>query len=248
MRPSEPSGVKGDTIAGVGLLRLSTSAAAKQRRLESLLTGRNEKDPALVAAVLDAQLLGSLELSGVSVSWDEATSARRGQMGPVSVDALRRAQHAVDPAAPLSVEALLAWHAAAIGPGGLRLRDRRREGLDTCPHALIAGRLEILTEWLNVPSGRELQAAQQGALVLARIVEILPFEDGNGRVSRLAASHMMVRQGSLPPILVGADRARLKQGLEEAFRFETGSLSLLLEEASERSLDVMIQTLTQGFV
>lgn len=92
-------------------------------------------------------------------------------------------------------------------------------------------------------SGRELRAAQAGALALARIVEVLPFDEANGRVSRLAASHVMVRAGERPPILVKGDCPRLRAALQAAFRLDTEPLSRLLEEASARSLDVMIRAL-----
>jgi Fic family protein len=104
----------------------------------------------------------------------------------------------------------------------------------------IASRLAILEQWLAVESSRELKPAQAGALAMARIVEILPFAAGNGRVARLAASHLMVRAGARPPVLVGTDAVRLEASLRAAFQLSTEPLTSLLEEASERALDVMI--------
>ena len=114
------------------------------------------------------------------------------------------------------------------------------------PPDLIPGRLSIFEEWINSESGRDLKPVQQGALALARLVEILPFEDGNGRVSRLAASHLMVRGGLRPPILAAGDGPRLAACLQAGFHFDTEPLCALLIEASERCLDVMIQTLERG--
>jgi Fic family protein len=110
----------------------------------------------------------------------------------------------------------------------------------------VASRLEILEQWLQVESSRELGPAQAGALVLARLVEILPFDDGNGRVSRLAASHLMVRAGARAPILVADDEPRLREALQAAFQLQTEPLARLLDEAAERSLDVMIEALERG--
>lgn len=229
------------------LLRLAPSAALKEKRLASLLDGRDAGDPALRAVVEDAQVLGSLELAGFRFTWEEATAHRRGATAPAPVAALHRALEAVDPRAPLTVDAMLTWHAATTGPESrLRITERTRE--DAPPPArceLIRSRLDIVEQWLNVESSRELKPAQAGALALARIVEILPFDDANGRVSRLAASHLMVRSGARPPVLVGADAPRLKQALQSAFQLETGPLAALLDEASERSLDVMIQSLEE---
>jgi Fic family protein len=128
------------------------------------------------------------------------------------------------------------------------LRDKERPALGEgtpapAPVAFIASRLDILEQWMAGESARDLKPADAGALVLARIVEILPFPDGNGRVSRLAASHVMVRGGLRPPILAGGDRPRLEACLRAAFRLDTAPLAALLEEASQRSLDVMIQSL-----
>ena len=61
---------------------------------------------------------------------------------------------------------------------------------------------------------RDLTPDQAAAVALARLVEILPFDDANGRVSRLAASHLMVRGGMRPPILVAGDAPRLRAALD----------------------------------
>jgi hypothetical protein len=171
-----------------------------------------------------------MELAGLSAQSD--------------ADALRRAVAAVDPTLPLTVPALLDWQAALRGERRLRRLSRERtEGPPPAPVEFIESRLALLEQWLGADSGRELKAAQQGALALARIVEILPFEGANGRVARLAASHLMVRAGSRRPILVGADGPRLLEALQAAFQLQTEPLAWLLEAGAERALDVSIATL-----
>lgn len=234
-------------MSEVGGLRVAPRAALKERRLLSLLEGRDPHEPRLVEAVEDAQLLGSLELAGFAVSWDEVLASRRGDPAPAAIRDLRRARGAVDPQEPFGVGALVAWSAALLGPEpGFRRTARSRDTLAPAPPAFIESRLAILEQWLRSEGADSLRPIGQAALALARIVEILPFEDGNGRVSRLAASHLMVRGGLRPPILVGGDAARLRAAFEAAFRFDTGPLVLLLDEASLRGVDVMIQTLERG--
>ena len=127
---------------------------------------------------------------------------------------------------------------------GLRTNERTREAaLPPAPARFVPTRLQNLEEWLNVGSGVALKPAQQGALALARIVEILPFDDGNGRVARLAASHVMVRAGARPPVLLGEDGPRLVEALQSAFQLQTAALASLLDEAAERALDVMIRAI-----
>ena len=217
---------------GPRLLRLAPSAALKEKRLAALLEGRDADVPRVDEAVRRAQASGSLDLSGI-----EAT--------PQETDRLLRAQAIVDAQAPFTVDALLAWHRAATGAAaGLRAIPRAREGgPPPAPPEFVATRLQNLQEWLGVESSAVLKPAQRGALVLARVVEILPFDDGNGRVARLAASHVMVGSGARPPILTGDDRGRLVQSLQAAFQLHTEPLASLLDEATERALDVMIRTL-----
>ena len=226
------------------LLRLAPSRALKEKRLAALLQGGDEHAPALRDAVEEEQVAGSLGLAGLAVTVDEVRAARRGEPAPPHVRALLAARRAVDAGAPLSVRALSTWHAALGERAGFRTGEGSRPGgPPPAPAAFVVSRLEMLADWLQVESSRELDPAQAGALALARIVEILPFDEGNGRVARLAASHVMVRAGARPPIVVAADEARLRQALQSAFQLHTEPLAALLEEASERSLDAMTRAL-----
>ena len=227
-------------------LRLEPSAAVKERRLLTLLEERDLRpdDPELRGMVEDAQLLGSLELAGLRFTWDDVRSSRATGEGPAEVLALRRARAAVPDEAPFSLAAIRAWHAALAGPVGLRRAERERDGAPPAPVEHIPARLATLAEWLELAGPRDLAPAQAAAVALARLVEILPFDEANGRVSRLAASHVMVQSGVRPPILVAGDAPRLRAALEAAFRLETEPLTALLAEASGRALDVMIQTLS----
>jgi hypothetical protein len=229
-------------------LRIVANATAREQRLLALLAGRGEQLPRLLAAVEDAQLLGSLELSGSTATWDDVCAQRRGEPAPADVLALRGAQHAVEAREALSVAALRRWHQAVVGrPSVFRLtedqRDREPVG---APAELIEDRLETLMAFVAGESGQQLRPAEVGALVLARIAEIRPFGEGNGRVARLATSQVMVLRGARPPILVGAERERLTACLEAAFRLDTAPLVALLDEASGRAVQVMIEVLKEA--
>jgi len=227
-------------------MRLLPSTAVKERRLATLLEeqGLRADDAGLAGVVEDAQLLGSLELAGLRFTWDEVRSSRLSGEGPSEVLAHRRARSVVGVHAPFTVAAIRAWHEALVGPVGFRREERPREGAPAAPPDRIESRLDSLADWVEVAGMRDLAPDQAAAVALARLVEILPFDDANGRVSRLAASHLMVRAGMRPPILVAGDAARLRAALESAFRLETESLVALLGEASGRALDVMIQSLS----
>jgi hypothetical protein len=193
-----------------------------------------------------AQVAGSLALSAIPATIEDVRAAMAGGAAVAGVSGLLRALAAVDPGAPVTVAALVAWHRAATGATGFRTTDAERPGgTPPAPPDFIAGRLDIFEQWMNAPSAAELTASQQGALALARVVEVKPFDDGNGRVARLAASHLMVRAGARPPILVPGDAARLEQALGAAFQLHTEPLAALLEEAAERALDVLIRAAEQ---
>jgi hypothetical protein len=230
------------------LLRLAPSRALKEKRLAALLGGRSEQEPALREALGDAQVAGSLALSGFQVTAADVRAARSRPDAPAPVRALLSALDVVAPDEPLTVVALVRWHGAVTGgAAGFRRAERTREDAPPpAPAAFVESRLQILQHWLQVESSRELTGAQAAALALARIVEILPFDDGNGRVSRLAASHLIARAGGRPPILLGDDAPRLRAALQSAFALHTEPLATLLEEASERALDVMAAALEAG--
>jgi hypothetical protein len=210
----------------VPLLRLSASAAVREQRLAALAAERDPHHTRARAAVEEAQARGSLELAGVE---PDAAAVRR----------LAAAARAVPPGARLDAGALLAWHRAAVGAQGFRVGARG----GGAPADRIEGRLAVLEEWLEEASARELRPAQQGALALARVAEIAPFEDGNGRVARLAAAHVMARAGARPPLLAAGDAERLRTAVAAAFALDTAPLVALLEEAAERALDVALRAL-----
>jgi Fic/DOC family protein len=216
-------------MEGPRLMRIAPSLALKEKRLRERAGDGFDAVPALREAVRLAQATGSLELAGLA--GDAAALAK-----------LRQAQAAVEPGAPLGLKALAHWHAAVTEfPSLFRTVERTRDaGPPPAPPAFVESRLRTLEHWLSVDSARELKPAQAGALALARVVEVMPWDDGNGRVARLAASHVMVGAGARPPVLVGADAERLEAALAAAFALQTEPLVRLLDEASERALDVML--------
>lgn len=229
-------------------MRVQVSPGMKEKRLTALLQerGLTAGDARLVEVVEDAQLLGSLELAGFAVSWSHVRASRRGAEAPAEVASWRRARAAVPPGAPLDRPALRAWHAAIAGPVGFRQVHRERDEAPTAPPEAIESRLETLEEWLTAAGMRDLAPAQAAGLAYARIIEVLPFEDANGRVARLAASHLLESRGERPPILVAADGPYLLACLRAAFRLDTEPLVSLLAEASSRATDVMIQAVERG--
>jgi len=224
-------------------VRLEGQEARKRALLERRLAGRDPADLGLPDMVRDAHLLGSLELAGLRPTWE----AIRSPSPPEAAVRLRNALDAVGREQPFGVAALLAWHGALEnGKGAFRTADcARPQPPPPAPGAFVRSRLEILEQWLAAPSGGELDPFARAALVLARILEILPFDRMNGRIARLAASHELARAGRGLPILVLGDGPRLEASLQAAFQLDTRPLGDLLQEASGRGLDGMLQALAE---
>src|SRR5262245_47426102 len=138
-------------------LQVTTSTAARERRLETLLAGRDPSTLGMPALIEQAQAAGSLELAG------------RPQT-PEDLERLRQAIRAVPRDAPLSLQALAAWHGAVIGGrSAFRKEDISSSFPNAAPPEFIESRLKILEQWLSADSRRELSPGQAGALVLARL-------------------------------------------------------------------------------
>jgi len=229
-------------VDGPSPLTLQPALSAKEKRLAALLAERSVAEADLWRPVRAAQIAGSLALSGIEADALAVEAGLRGEPMAGPVKAALGAYDAVPPAAPLSLKALLAWQGAFTGGlGALRQTPcARSEGPPSSPPEWIEARLQVLLEWLAAGSAQELTPGQRGALALARLVEIAPFEKGNGRVARLASSHLMVQGGARPPVLLGSDGPRMRAALQAAFRIDTAPLVLLLREASERALDLML--------
>jgi hypothetical protein len=223
-------------------LTLQPALPAKEKRLDALLAERRVAEEDLRRCVTAAQIAGSLALSGIEVDAGEVEVGLLGGALAAPVSAALTAYQAIPSGAALSLENLLVWQGAFTGgAGSLRQTPRvRSEGPPPAPPEWIEARVRALLEWLAAASAEELTPGQRGALALARLIEILPFEDGNGRVARLITSHLMTQGGARPPILLGSDDMRLRAALQAAFRIDTAPLVLLLREASERALDVML--------
>ena len=215
----------------IGTVRVTVNVPARERRLsELLLPGRAGEAKAAIDA---AFVTGVLELASLS-----ADSPARPPL---------EAALATPPDTPLSPELLLGWHRRLVGAAGFRREPwSDPDGRPAAPPELIGSRLELLADWLNAESGRDLNAAPAGAIVLARLFEIRPFAEAHGRVAMLAVRHVMVGWGGRAPVLRGADGPRLLACVGAALRFETAPLVDILEEGTERALEAAIAALEKA--
>lgn len=103
-----------------------------------------------------------------------------------------------------------------------------------------------LFEWLRI-DGSSLHPVELAARVHHDIAYIHPFEDGNGRTSRLCMNFILMQNG-FPPIIVKGDydsRMKYYDALEKASAYrDYEDFIQIIYDLCEEMLDIYIKTLT----
>jgi Fic family protein len=127
--------------------------------------------------------------------------------------------------------------------GEYRRTDARIVGRDYLPpeSVLVPALLREFTEWLEESSADPVAKA---AAAQAKILNIAPFLDGNGRVGRLLSNLILEASGYPPAIVQVDDRERYYDGLRQADGGDmSGLLSLLIDciEAALARLEAAVR-------
>jgi Fic family protein len=144
--------------------------------------------------------------------------------------------------APLTEHAIRELHAQLFASiddeqaGEYRRTDGGIVGRDYLPpeSVLVPALLREFTEWLEDSAADPVAKA---AAAQAKILNIAPFLDGNGRVGRLLSNLILDANGYPPAIVRVEDRARYYDGLSEADAGDMSGLLALLIDCVENSLE-----------
>jgi len=155
--------------------------------------------------------------------------------------ALDRAARLAESDAPITEHAIRELHAQLFASiddenaGEYRRTDARIVGRDYLPpeSVLVPALLREFTEWLEESSADPVAKA---AAAQAKILNIAPFVDGNGRVGRLLSNLILDANGYPPAIVRVEDRKRYYDGLSEADGGDMSGLLALLIDCVEQSL------------
>ena len=150
--------------------------------------------------------------------------------------------------APFTERAIRELHAllfAAIddeNAGAYRRIDTRIVGTDYLPpeSALVPALVREFAEWLDESPAATLAKA---AAAQAKIQNISPFLDGNGRVGRLLSSMVLAEAGYPPAIVYSTDSDQYYEGLRQADAGDlNGMLSLTIDrvETSLKRLEAAL--------
>ena len=142
---------------------------------------------------------------------------------------------------PLNGSAIKEWHAlltrhqataAGIDPFGNRVEipvrrgqwkirpnnPRRQDGFvhEYCPPEQVQGEIDRFLDFHISHAGMNLAPELEAAWLHHEFVRIHPFQDGNGRISRLLMALPFVRAGEFPPVIPAAGKPGYITALEAA--------------------------------
>ena len=99
--------------------------------------------------------------------------------------------------------------------------------------------MKELVEWLN-KNPQELNPIELASVFHHKLVSIHPFDDGNGRVSRLIANLILISNGYTLTVVKNVDRKKYYNALHRADHGELKPFVNFFARCAEQSLDVYL--------
>ena len=111
---------------------------------------------------------------------------------------------------------------------------RRTDGFvhEYCPPEQVDSEMDAFLEFHRAHADRQLPTEVEAAWLHHAFVRIHPFQDGNGRMSRLLVAYAFARNGEFPPIVLAAEKPEYIQNLELA---DEGKLRPFIDYLALRS-------------
>ena len=111
---------------------------------------------------------------------------------------------------------------------------RRQDGVvhEYCPPEQVRSELDRLLEFHRSHAERDLPTEVEAAWLHHEFVRIHPFQDGNGRMSRLLVAYIFVRNGEFPPVITARGKDDYITMLEVA---DEGDLRPFIAYLADRS-------------
>lgn len=116
---------------------------------------------------------------------------------------------------------------------------RRENGLlfVYCPPVHVDNEMDKLIEIYNEQSDKNLNPIILAAWVHHAFTQIHPFQDGNGRIARLLASLILIKNGLLPFTVKREDKASYIEALERADENEPQKLVSFFSTEQKKSIE-----------
>ena len=214
---------------------------------------------ALMEFVERAFTASALALTGLDVSDEQIAVLQRGrvqeaealpgtegkiQAGLTSVRVLRSVADRAA-AASLTPELLLRIHDPLNDkPSGNNESDTAADGAEES--ARTAARIMAFCDWAAADSFRELNALEQAAIIVLRLLEIRPFAEGNV-IAALGAGSLFTMRAGWPPIIIPKPiQPRFKPTVGEGMKMNTRPMVDLLAESIYQTIESIIQLAKAG--
>lgn len=94
--------------------------------------------------------------------------------------------------------------------------------------------------WLNSESAVRMHPIRYAALAHYKLVRIHPFDDGNGRTSRLLMNAILMQAGFPPVIILKQDRHRYYEYLDLANEGDIRPFVRFIADCTEKTLDLFL--------
>ncbi|KAK6624855.1 hypothetical protein RUM44_011719 [Polyplax serrata] len=154
---------------------------------------------------------------------------------------------------PIRVKDVLEIHRRVLGfvdpfgSGELRRTQVYVGGHIPPPPSDIPPLMREFEEWLNSEHAVRMHPIKYAALAHYKLVRIHPFDDGNGRTSRLLMNAILMQAGFPPVIILKQDRHRYYEYLEMANEGDVRPFVRFIAECTEKTLDMFLWS-TQEFI
>jgi Fic family protein len=110
---------------------------------------------------------------------------------------------------------------------------------DPSDPAVVPSAVDRLLGWITADSFAELHPIQQSALTLIRLLDIVPFREGSGRTSRVAANLFLVRADFPPAIFPQGQFEDYGRAIEAGFNMDTTPLTHLITSILNQTLEML---------
>jgi fido (protein-threonine AMPylation protein) len=90
--------------------------------------------------------------------------------------------------------------------------------------------------WFQSESFGQMHEVEKSALMLIKLLDVQPFDDGNGRTLRLFSNFFLLQAGYPPAIIPTSQASEYALAVQSSLRFDTQPIIDLIADAADRSL------------
>src|SRR5215813_8303081 len=226
--------------------------AGKQSELTNVVLSADQQ--AILRAFVEREFtVSALGLTGVDVSREQIAvsqksldtrtraDSRRDRKIQSTLASISIVYSAIDRGELLNTDLLLRIHdpfrEAAAAPAG----QEAEAGQGVKESAKVMARISAFCQWTAADSFKELNPLEQAAIIVLRLLEIRPFEEGNVAAAVGAGSLFTMRAGWPPVIIPEHLRPKFKPAIGEGLKMNTRPLVDLLAESLYEALESSIE-------